>query len=104
MGFIQLSLDAWWRKLLLPLNRNVPVGEHGTHTHREGEAMNDRWMRRVLVATVTGAFLATSATAMFVPANKDLLKCEAGTSKALAKFAGGKQKCITKCQAAARKG
>ena len=43
------------------------------------------------------------ATALETPALKDELKCEAGTSKALAKFVKAKGACIKKCFTKARK-
>ena len=42
-------------------------------------------------------------SALQVPANKDELKCEAGTSKALAKFVKAKRKCVQKCLDGRRK-
>jgi pimeloyl-ACP methyl ester carboxylesterase len=36
-------------------------------------------------------------TALEIPGSKDELKCEAGTSKALAKFVAAKGKCVRKC-------
>jgi hypothetical protein len=42
-------------------------------------------------------------SALEVPASKDELKCEAATSKALAKFVKAKGKCVKKCLKTARK-
>ncbi len=45
----------------------------------------------------------SQATALEVPPSKDALKCEAGTSKSLAKFVKAKGKCVQKCLKSQRK-
>ena len=43
------------------------------------------------------------ASALLAPSTKDQLKCEAGTSKSLAKFVNAKRRCIQKCLKGGRK-
>jgi hypothetical protein len=51
-----------------------------------------------------GALVAVSAMPAAAQLTKDEFSCQSKTSGALAKFAGAKQKCITKCEQGARKG
>ena len=51
-----------------------------------------------------GALVAVSAMPARAQLTKEEFSCESKTSGALAKFAGAKQKCITKCEQGARKG
>jgi hypothetical protein len=57
----------------------------------------------MLTAIIAGLFLASSAHAMYILDNAYEMKCALGMSKGLAKFTGGKSKCLTKCQQGARK-
>jgi hypothetical protein len=56
-----------------------------------------------MTAVIAGLFLASSAHAMYVLDNVYEMKCATGMSKGLAKFTGGKEKCLAKCQQGFRK-
>jgi hypothetical protein len=67
-------------------------GEHGMKGIRIGGLL------------AVGALVAVSAMPAEAQLTKEEFSCESKTSGALAKFAGAKQKCITKCEQGARKG